>query len=198
MNLQNKVLPVALVAALLGGTVGAFVMRDKTPQADTRVASANTLPASQAAALRYNDATAIPVAANNETAPLSAQNQPTDESCYRAGFTDGFEAARKEANLTTQSIAAGPQRVAYRNAPVARRARSSRSARTVYYDYQEPRKRSFWQKHRDKLTVAGGAGAGALIGGLTGGKKGALIGAGVGGGGAALYTYGIRKRSNRY
>jgi hypothetical protein len=204
LNLENKILPVALVAALLGGTVGALVMRDKTPEADTRVASANTLPAaqtagSQAAALRYNDATAIPVAANNETA-LNAQAQPTDESCYRAGFTDGFEAARKEASLTEQTVArsAAPQRVVYRNAPVARRARSSRSARTVYYDYQEPRKRSFWSRHRDKLTVAGGAGVGALIGGLAGGKKGALIGAGVGGGGAAVYTYGIRKRDRRY
>ena len=207
MNLQNKILPVALVAALLGGTVGAFVMRDRTPQADTRVASANLLPASQqtagsqAAALRYNDATAQTVAANNET-PLNAENQATDESCYRAGFSDGFEAARKEqaANLTEQAAvrSAGPQRVVYRSAPTVRRARSSRSARTVYYDYEQPRKRSFWQKHRDKLTVAGGAGVGALIGGLAGGKKGALIGAGAGGGGAALYTYGIRKRSRRY
>ena len=60
--------------------------------------------------------------------------------------------------------------------------------------------RSFWQKHRDKLTTAGGAGAGAVIGGIAGGKKGALIGAAVGGGGAAVYTYGIRKRrrSARY
>ena len=54
--------------------------------------------------------------------------------------------------------------------------------------------RSFWQKHRDKLTTAGGAAAGAAIGGLAGGKKGALIGAAAGGGGAAVYTYGIRKR----
>ena len=54
--------------------------------------------------------------------------------------------------------------------------------------------RSFWQKHRDKLTTAGGAGAGAIIGGVAGGKKGALIGAAAGGGGAAVYTYGIRKR----
>lgn len=60
--------------------------------------------------------------------------------------------------------------------------------------------RSFWQKHRDKLTTAAGAGAGAVIGGLAGGKKGAAIGALVGGGGAAVYTYGIRKRrrSARY
>ena len=54
--------------------------------------------------------------------------------------------------------------------------------------------RSFWEKHRDKLTTAGGAGAGALIGGIAGGKKGAAIGAVAGGGGAAVYTYGIRKR----
>jgi hypothetical protein len=60
--------------------------------------------------------------------------------------------------------------------------------------------RSFWEKHRDKLTTAGGAGVGAIVGGVAGGKKGALIGAGVGGGGAAVYTYGIRKRrrSARY
>src|SRR5687767_880265 len=60
--------------------------------------------------------------------------------------------------------------------------------------------RSFWQKHRDKLTTAGGAGAGAIIGGVAGGGKGAAIGALAGGGGAAVYTYGIRKRrrSARY
>jgi hypothetical protein len=54
--------------------------------------------------------------------------------------------------------------------------------------------RSFWQKHRDKLTTAAGAGAGAVVGGVVGGKKGAVIGALAGGGGAAVYTYGIRKR----
>jgi hypothetical protein len=54
--------------------------------------------------------------------------------------------------------------------------------------------RSFWQKHRDKLTTAGGALAGAAIGGAAGGKKGAVIGALGGGGAAAVYTYGIRKR----
>ena len=60
--------------------------------------------------------------------------------------------------------------------------------------------RSFWQKHRDKLTTAAGAGAGAVIGGVAGGGKGAAIGAVAGGGGAAVYTYGVRKRrrSARY
>jgi hypothetical protein len=55
-------------------------------------------------------------------------------------------------------------------------------------------RRSFWRKHRDKLTVAGSSVAGAAIGGIAGGKKGALIGAGAGAGGGAIYTYKIRKR----
>ncbi len=59
------------------------------------------------------------------------------------------------------------------------------------------RHRTFWQKHRDKLTVAGTTVAGAGIGGLAGGKKGALIGAGVGAGSGALYTYKLRRRHRR-
>jgi hypothetical protein len=59
--------------------------------------------------------------------------------------------------------------------------------------------RSVWDNHRDKITTAAGAGAGAVIGAITGGKKGAIIGAIVGGGGAAIYTYGIRdKDDDRY
>jgi hypothetical protein len=54
--------------------------------------------------------------------------------------------------------------------------------------------RSFWQKHRDKLTTAGGAGAGALIGGVAGGKKGALIGAAIGGGSAAIWDQVTRRQ----
>lgn len=58
------------------------------------------------------------------------------------------------------------------------------------------RNRSVWDRHRDKITTAAGAGAGALLGAAVGGKKGAIIGAIVGGGGAALYTYGIRDDNN--
>ncbi len=57
--------------------------------------------------------------------------------------------------------------------------------------------RTFWQKHRDKLTVAGTTASGAGVGSIIGGKKGALIGAGVGAGSGALYTYKIRKRHRR-
>jgi hypothetical protein len=65
------------------------------------------------------------------------------------------------------------------------------------YDYRY-RDRSFWEEHRDKLTTAGGAGAGALLGAIIGGKKGAIIGALAGGGGAAIYTYGIRDKNHRH
>lgn len=70
------------------------------------------------------------------------------------------------------------------------------NSRRVYYD-QRYRNRSFWDRHRDKLTVAGGTGAGALLGGLAGGKKGAIIGALLGAGGSALYTYKLRDRDGR-
>jgi len=82
---------------------------------------------------------------------------------------------------------------------VAYRTRYAGSApRRVYYDYGQRSGRSFWQKHRDKLTVAMGAGGGALLGGLIGGKRGAGIGALAGAGGSALYTYKIRKRHRNY
>lgn len=63
---------------------------------------------------------------------------------------------------------------------------------------QRRHKRSFWKKHRDKITTVAGAGAGALIGAAAGGKKGAIIGAAAGGGGSALYTYKLRKRHRRH
>lgn len=59
------------------------------------------------------------------------------------------------------------------------------------------RDRSVWDRHRDKLTVAAGTGAGAVIGGLAGGKRGAVIGALLGAGGSALYTYEIRDRRDK-
>ena len=70
--------------------------------------------------------------------------------------------------------------------------------RNSNYQYDGYRGSSVWDQHRDKITTAGGAVAGALLGGLAGGKKGAIIGALAGGGGAALYTYKIRNKDRRY
>src|SRR4051812_24288591 len=69
--------------------------------------------------------------------------------------------------------------------------------RRVYYSYSSPR-RSFWDKHRDKLSMAIGTGGGALFGGLIGGRRGAGIGALAGLGGSALYTYKLRNRHRHY
>src|SRR5438128_3178741 len=66
------------------------------------------------------------------------------------------------------------------------------SAQTTRHRHRHGR--TFWQKHRDKLTVGATTAAGAGIGAIAGGGKGAAIGAGAGAGSGALYTYKLRKR----
>src|SRR5213082_731272 len=63
----------------------------------------------------------------------------------------------------------------------------------VYYDYGY-RDQSFWDRHRNKLTMAIGTGAGTAIGG----RRGAVIGTTSGLGASALYTYKLRNRRYRY
>jgi len=184
MIMTNKLLPVALIAALVGGSVGALVMHKSQP------AEAETITKAAPAT------TAAPTAeqvSDNEMVPAEF-NTAGEQTAYKTGFADGFAAAaenRQGAATTTSSARRSTQRVVYRNS--GSRASSNR----VYYNY-EPRKRSFWDKHRDKLTVAIGAGTGAAIGGLIGGKKGAAIGGLAGGGGSALWTYKLRKRDRNY
>ena len=187
---SNKILPVALVAALLGGTVGALVMRpskntEPAPAPQTAVvAGASTEKPVDGNALIDNELT-------NETKGMS----DAEKAAFRDGFVEGIRTARDNGVVTTGATRT-VTRTAYRPART-RTVRSSAPSR-VYYDYGQRSGRSFWQKHRDKLTVAMGTGGGALIGGLIGGKKGALIGAGAGAGGSALYTYKLRKRTPRY
>jgi hypothetical protein len=182
MIFTNKLLPVALIAALIGGSVGALVMHKSQPAAaETLTAAQSTTPAAAT--------TAEPVS-NNEMIP-AAFNTAGEQTAYKTGFADGYAAASETEQRTVTSTRRAPSRVVYRNS-----GSSSRSSR-VYYNY-EPRKRSFWDKHRDKLTVAMGTGAGAAIGGLIGGKKGAAIGALSGAGGSALWTYKLRNRNRNY
>jgi len=80
---------------------------------------------------------------------------------------------------------------------VAQRATQNRRYDDQRRDYRYDRRDdddSFWEEHRDKVTVAAGTGAGAAIGAVAGGKKGAIIGAILGAGGSALYTYVLRDR----
>src|SRR5689334_16960077 len=180
MILTNKLLPVALIAALIGGSVGALVMHKSQPAAaETTTAAQTTTPAATTAQQP-----------DNEIVPAEF-NTSGEQTAYKTGFADGYAAATNGSGVSTAStVRRSPSRVVYRNSGA--RASSSR----VYYDYS--RKRSFWDKHRDKLTVAMGTGGGALLGSLIGGKKGAAIGALAGGGGSALYTYKIRKRNRNY
>jgi len=180
----------------LGGSVGAIVSRK-----NAEPVAANSLTTPAANLVDEQSARQVPTDSTAADPILTARNENIEDAdSYRAGFLDGFQAARERtSDLVTQSTAVPANRVVYRNAPARRYYGSNTGSRQVYYDYNtQPRKRSFWQKHRDKLTVAMGAGGGALLGGLIGGKKGAAIGALAGGGGSALWTYKLRKRNRTY
>ena len=174
MIMTNKLLPVALIAVLVGGSVGALVMHKSQPAAaETATTAPNTTN----------------TAATDQQAQFATAGEQT---AYKTGFADGFSAATTDNQaVSTATVRRSPTRVVYRNNG------SRASSQRVYYDYK-PRQRSFWNKHRDKLTVAMGTGAGAMLGGLIGGKKGAAIGALSGAGGSALYTYKLRNRNRNY
>ena len=181
MIFTNKLLPVALIAALIGGSVGALVMHKSQPAAAETLSQNNPAP----------ETTASNQPPSNEMVPAEF-NSAGEQTAYKTGFADGYNAAVQAENRavpsTRSATTASTRRVAYSNG----------TSRRVYYDYNRSSGRSFWDKHRDKLTMAIGTGAGAAIGGLIGGGKGAGIGALSGLGGSALYTYKLRKRNRTY
>jgi hypothetical protein len=181
MIMTNKLLPVALIAALIGGSVGALVMHKSQP-----ATAETTTTAPQDTAKAATDAEQI-----DSELVTAGFNTAGEQTAYKTGFADGFAAATQAEQRTVTTTRRAPSRVVYRNSG------SRASSQRVYYDYQ-PKKRSFWDKHRDKLTVAIGTGAGAAVGGLIGGKKGAAIGALSGAGGSALWTYKLRNRDRNY
>ena len=191
MIMTNKLLPVALVAALIGGSVGAFVMHSRNEARTEPQAATTQGSAAQYAQFQGN--------ASGQEQFIPAQfNSASEQNAYKSGFAEGYQACSTGAGVN-RATTSGLQPVVARNTSrSSSSARSSQSSRRVYYDYQQPKGRSFWSKHRDKLTVAMGTGGGALVGGLIGGKKGAAIGALSGAGGSALYTYKLRNRNKRY
>ena len=81
MILTNKLLPVALVAALIGGSVGALVMHSRGESAE-----AKTTPVSQPLDAQY-------VSANDKDRFIPAEfNTSAEQSAYKSGFADGFRA----------------------------------------------------------------------------------------------------------
>jgi hypothetical protein len=176
-----------LVGALVGAGIGTVATRSTqnstpaTPSYDT-TAKAATL-----------DDTRTPeqIAANNST----QYKTTAEQSAYRQGFDAGYSACTDNATNSSRAVSYQPSERSTSSSRVVRRAGSRR----VYYDYSNTTThRTFWQKHRDKLTMAMGTGLGAAIGGLAGGGKGAGIGALAGLGGSALYTYKLRHRTPRY
>jgi hypothetical protein len=179
-----------LIGALVGGGVGALVTRSSadSTSANTATDTAKTQP------VNYAPATAQPLTADNSAQFRTMAEQTAYQQGFDAGLAECTDSAANYSRTTYQ-----PNYRTNRTTTTRRSARSSSNTRRVYYDYSEaPKGRSFWQKHRDKLTLAIGTGAGAGVGALIGGKKGAGIGALAGLGGSALYTYKLRKRDRNY
>lgn len=188
MITNSRIIAVALIAVLVGGSLGVIAMRSSEPSraSATTPAPNSSIDTSNPVATgdpRYSDASY----SLSTGQPVPGELKTTEEqSAYKIGFADGFQAAAERRNVGVS-----------RSGMVSTKTSNSRSRR-VYYDYGQKKGRSFWQKHQDKLTMGMGTGGGALLGGLIGGKKGAGIGALAGLGGSALYTYKLRKRTPRY
>jgi hypothetical protein len=179
---KKMLLAVTLVAALVGGGLGALITHAGRSEAanDNYQTTANAAPTT--------------TAEQQEAANAAKFGSSAEQTAYREGFSEGYNSCASAANTGTLR-----NNVATTSTYRSPARHYSSSTRRVYYDYNSaPRGRSFWSKHRDKLTMAIGTGAGAALGGLIGGKKGAGIGALAGLGGSALYTYKLRRRTPRY
>src|ERR1051325_991600 len=98
MTTTNKILPVALVAALLGGTVGAFVMRPSNDNPEVAKAEApKPLVAGEAVTVNPTDEQKAML--DNELADATKNMTEEERAAFKDGFLEGVEAAR-ESNLT--------------------------------------------------------------------------------------------------
>ncbi len=187
---KKMLLALGLVAALVGGGLGALITNSSQKTEAANDGYQNT----QAAKTGTTAERDLGNASQFTTAP--------EQVAYREGFEEGYNSCASAALGTGTTRNTSRSNVVSNNYSTtrARRVSNNTGSRNVYYDYEQtrPKGRSFWSKHRDKLTMAIGTGTGAAIGGAAAGKKGAGIGALVGLGGSALYTYKLRKRSPRY
>src|SRR5829696_1619187 len=97
MTTSNKILPVALVAALLGGTVGAFVMRPSNDNPEVAKAEApKTLVAGEAVTKPVDEQKNL---LDNELANETKNMTEEERAAFKDGFLEGVDAAR-QSNLT--------------------------------------------------------------------------------------------------
>jgi len=183
---KKMLLVLTLVGALVGAGIGSLITHSAANSRAANTSYDTTQTANPA------EKTPDQIAAEN-----SAQFRTTQEqTAYRQGFDEGYSSCSTAALNTQTRTNTYP--ASYRTTTSRAPVRRSSNSRRAYYDYgNQPRGRTFWQKHRDKLTLAIGTGSGAAVGGLIGGKKGAGIGSLVGLGSSALYTYKLRNRSPR-
>ena len=183
---KKMLLVLTLVGALVGAGIGSLI----THSAASSTAANTSYDTAQTA--NPGEKTPDQIAAEKSSQFSTTQEQ----TAYRQGFDEGYSSCTTAAANTQTRTGAYP--ASYTTSTNRAPVRRSSNSRRAYYDYgNQPRGRTFWQKHRDKLTLAIGTGAGAVIGGLIGGKKGAGIGSLAGLGSSALYTYKLRKRSPR-
>ena len=85
----------------------------------------------------------------------------------------------------------------FQNVPAEKSARA-RGLEMIRHQYYQPiswyKSKGWWKRN---APIVGGAGGGALIGGLAGGGKGALIGGVAGGGGGYLYKH-LKQRHDQH
>jgi hypothetical protein len=172
LSLNTKITALALTAALLGGSIGAIVEHNSSSKANQESAkTATSLDQNSTGQVAEDNSLSNGATADNsQLVSTSAVDQSTAK-------TVEYQPARARTVASAQPV------------------RSSSTSRSVYRSHATSRPVSGWEKHRDILTVAMGAGGGALLGGLIGGRKGTAIGALAGAGGSALYTYKLRKKN---
>ena len=81
MIMTNKLLPVALIAALVGGSVGALVMHSKNQ------------PATSAQNLAQDTPEASQAQTGSDQFIPAEFNTSDEQIAYKVGFADGFRAA---------------------------------------------------------------------------------------------------------
>src|SRR6267142_5383340 len=153
---KKMLLALTLVGALVGAGIGSLITHSAASNtaANTSYDNAQTTNPNAYSQAAYRTAkTPDQIAAEN-----SSQFSTTQEkTAYRQGFDQGYSTCSTAINnQNSTTTGTYPANYTSTSRTSGRRYYSSRRS---YYDYSSaPRGRTFWQKHRDKLTVAMGTG----------------------------------------